>query len=175
MADAAEGAAAEPKFAITVPNTSGEPGPTGFSNREVTAAELAVLAENMAQIRQVSVSCSRRLATAKFEGEDVWEKVDVSFDDFWNSIPPVLLANPASAKEVHRAFGVGANKKLGRTLRQLYVTLLWCCLDRAEQLSKGPNPVTVQSRNQLLREVNSLEDADSFDPFDSRGLRKKPK
>jgi hypothetical protein len=164
---------AEPKYHIAIPTTAGEP--KEFVDREVTAAELAVLAENMAEIRQVSVSCSRRLATAKFEGEDVWEKVDVSFDKYWDSIPPVLLADPKAAREVHRGFGIGANKKIGRTLRQLYVTLLWCCLDRAEQLSKGPNPITVQSRGQLSREVEALETAESFDPFDSRGLRKKPK
>ena len=171
--DAEEAGLREPRFAIAIPTSTGEP--KEFVGREVTVAELTALAENSAVITNVSVSMSRRLATAKFEGEDTWEKVDVSFHHFWNSIPPVLLADPASAKEIHRAFATGASRKIGRVLRQLYITLLWSSIDRAEQLSSGPNPITVQSRNQLKREVEELEQVGSYDPFDSRGLRKKPK
>jgi len=167
------------KVVVSIPTGTGST--QEFVNRDLTAEELEAMATNMSRIDEITVSYSRRISGIKFEHEDFFQSQRLSWEHFWRCIPASTMADPKSAVLVRKAFGKAASFRIGQALRAAYINVLWASFDRARNmvengivmsgLSKGQKPG--QYQGSLWNEVTGLEDQLSFDPFDTRGIRKK--
>ena len=145
------------KVAIKTPN--GE-------MKEVTQTELEKLFLKGAKVTKITVSYNRKLNTDNFESQDFFQGAEIDFSTDWSYIPDESLMDAEQANMIQRAFANASLQRIGITFRGMYVNALWCINDIAREKNLKWYP-------QIKAELANLNGPSSFDPFDTRGLRRK--